>query len=183
MSIINAAKMCLPFEFPSLVWKALSGDELKEEDFRSFDSISYEQLIRIRECNKDGNLTQEAFEEMFDERMTFTCLGSDGEVHELCSNGNEIPVTLTTRLAYVETAIRFRLHEFDMQVAAMRRGLADVLPMHILQLFSWQQLETLVAGNPVFEISVWKAHTDSEGVPALTKDLFWKVLESLTPKE
>ena len=42
-------------------------------------------------------------------------------------------MTFANRLEYCALAEQFRLHEFDAQAAAMRRGLATVVPMSILQ--------------------------------------------------
>ncbi len=41
------------------------------------------------------------------------------------------------------------MHEFDQQCAAMLRGLATVVPVQLLKLFSWQELETQVCGRGV----------------------------------
>jgi rubredoxin len=176
------AKMCLPFEFPSVVWKLLAGDELIEEDFLAFDAISYKQLVAMRDCDTNDTIDNETFQEKFDHH-NFTCLGCDGVEHELISGGKDITVTFDNRLDYYQRSIAFRLHEFDAQTAAIKKGLEDVVPINLLQLFSWQQLEILVAGNPAFDITLWKSKTDSEQISNKTANLFWKVMESLTPKE
>lgn len=38
----------------------------------------------------------------------------------------------------------FRLHEFDEQVAAVREGMARVVPVPLLSLFTGYELETMV---------------------------------------
>lgn len=43
-----------------------------------------------------------------------------------------------------EGAFSFRLHEFDEQVAAVREGMARVVPVPLLSLFTGYELETMV---------------------------------------
>ncbi len=92
-------------------------------------------------------------------------------------------VTFDCRHEYCDAVLQARLSEFDKQVAAMEKGLAEVVPCRILQLFSAQQVEILVAGNPVFDIELWKSKTDSTGVSPKTVSLFWEVMESLSSRE
>ena len=70
-----------------------------------------------------------------------------------------------------------------LKIAAIQQGLGEVVPLNVLQLFTWQQLELLVSGSPIFDIELWKQRTDSSGVPNKTLALFWKVMESLQPKD
>lgn len=41
----------------------------------------------------------------------------------------------------------FRLHEFDEQVSAVREGMARVVPVPLLSLFTGYELETMVSEN------------------------------------
>lgn len=108
--------------------------------------------------------------------------GSDGVENELMPGGRDRIVTFESRFEFCNLVEAKRLHEFDKQVAAIARGLEDVLPVRLLQLFSWSQLETLVAGSPKVDLTLWKAHTNSN-LPLTVTSLFWKVMESLTPEE
>merc|ERR1712000_390235 len=101
---------------------------------------------------------------------------------ELFEGGSDVIVTYETKESYCDKVLEKRLSECDSQIEAMARGMEGVIQMRVLHLFSWQQVEVLVGGNPVFDIDVWKAHTDSS-LPPKTLELFWKVIESLTPKE
>jgi hypothetical protein len=76
-----------------------------------------------------------------------------------------------------------RLGEFDRQIAALARGLDSVVPLRVLQLFSWQQLEVLVSGDPRVDIELWRSFTDAAAISPRLAALFWQVMESLTPKE
>lgn len=102
----------------------------------------------------------------------FTVFSVLGDEVELVPGGRDIRVTLANRLRFVDAALHWRLHEFDAQVgaqgpgrgrcgqghslflppaaqlAAMRRGLATMVPVRALSLFTWQEVEVLVAGKP-----------------------------------
>jgi hypothetical protein len=85
---------------------------------------------------------------------------------------------------YLDTLLARQLHLFDSGIQAMARGLGGVVPLRALYLFSWQDLEVLVAGQAVFNIPLWKANTESlPTLSPLVVDLFWKVMESLSSKE
>ena len=45
-------------------------------------------------------------------------------------------VTVENRNEYVKLALNFRLHEFDAAVAAVRDGMARVVPVPLLSLFT-----------------------------------------------
>lgn len=46
-------------------------------------------------------------------------------------------------------SVLLRLHEFDEQVAAVREGMARVVPVPLLSLFTGYELETMVSGCSV----------------------------------
>lgn len=50
-----------------------------------------------------------------------------------------------------------RLHEFDEQVDAVRAGLARVVPVPLLSLFSGYELETMVCGSPDIPLDLLKS--------------------------
>ena len=60
-------------------------------------------------------------------------------------------------------ATPFRLHEFDEQVAAVREGMAKVIPVPLLSLFSGYELETMVCGSPDIPLSLLKSVATYKG--------------------
>jgi hypothetical protein len=92
-------------------------------------------------------------------------------------------VTYANRLKYCQLVESSRLGEFDVQLAYLQRGFTEVVPLSAICLFSWDQLEFLVSGNPDIDIDLLKSKTDSSGVPPNTLKHFWSVLKSLTSKE
>ena len=102
---------------------------------------------------------------------------------DLIPGGKNIKVNYENRHEFCDLVERNRLKEFDKQVEAIKLGINQVVPLDVINLFTWQQVELLVSGSPKFDIELWKLRTDSSGLSPKTLSLFWKVIESLTPKE
>lgn len=114
---------------------------------------------------RDNEATAEEFEAM---TLPFTVPNASGQDIQLSSKYSHI--TLENRAEYVRLAINyrweskshklesvfsqlrllkrsplFRLHEFDEQVSAVREGMARVVPVPLLSLFTGYELETMVS--------------------------------------
>ncbi len=63
-------------------------------------------------------------------------------------------VRARSRAAFVAAALDLRLHEFDQQAAAVREGMAEVLPLPLLALFAPAEMEQLVAGHPCINLAL-----------------------------
>ena len=181
------AKLFLPFEFPPLIWKKIVGEDVSQDDLFAIDAISCKLLDEIRYCDSDAKepvTDEEQFQARFTDKISFVFSGSDGVERELVScGGKKRIVTFANRLEYCDAVVAARLSEFDAAVAAMRKGLGEVVPLRILLLFSALQLEELVCGSPTFDIELWKANTETSGLSPTAVALFWKVIESLPQKE
>ncbi|CAM9606720.1 unnamed protein product [Discosporangium mesarthrocarpum] len=185
MGVSLRTRLCLPFELPGMIWKSILGLRIGFEDLRMVDTITCQFLTAIRDCEDDGLNSEVEFREKYGEHLFFTCTGSDGVERELSPGGASRRVTFDNRGLFCDMVEHARLHEFDAQVAAIARGLAEVVPMKVLRLFTGKQLEVEVAGEPVFDITFWKEHTEYKGFRAEdpTIVLMWKVIESLSPED
>ena len=149
-------KATLPFLFPSLVWKQIAGISATHDDLLDMDELYGQFIHAIRHCDKDFTLdnephapvtTEAAFAESFP-GLSFVVTTSAGETVDLIPGGAGVPVTLASRHRYCDMVEQYRLHEFDGQIAAIRRGLGHIVPIRTLSLFTWQEVEFLVAGRP-----------------------------------
>ena len=183
MGVSLRVKLCLPFEFPSIIWKQIVGDTPTAEDLMAIDVITGKLLFSLRHTEDDNIYDQSSFAAKYDDKLKFVYVGSDGVERPMREGGEHTVVTYDTRLEYCDEMEFVRLKEFESQVAAISKGLGAIIPLHIIQLFSWHQLEVLVAGNPTFDIELWKANTEAPGVSSRALALFWKVMSSLSPKE
>jgi E3 ubiquitin-protein ligase HERC2 len=77
------------------------------------------------------------------------------------------------------------LGEFDRQVAAIREGMAEVIPVPLLSLFTGVEIETMVCGSPDIPLDLLKSVTTYKGIDpsaALIK-WFWQTLEQFSNTE
>ena len=186
MAMSIRSKACLPFEFPPLVWKKLVGEDTSKDDLLEVDMITSRQLDDIEQCHKDPSepiVNQDAFYAKYLGKLRFTYIGLDNAEHDLLPGGKLREVTFENRFEFCSLVREARLKECNVQIAAIAKGMGEVIPLRALLLFSAAQLEELVCGSPKIDIELWKAHTESSGLSSTTVSLFWKVMESLTPKE
>ncbi|EDQ92018.1 uncharacterized protein MONBRDRAFT_55, partial [Monosiga brevicollis MX1] len=94
-------------------------------------------------------------------------------------------LTLARRDEYVRRSLELRLHEFDRQVAAIRRGLARVVPLPVISLFSADQLESLVSGGQHFDLELLRWMTKYKNCEASSHHVswFWETMAAMTPEE
>jgi hypothetical protein len=181
MGISLRTRAFLPFAFPSLVWKALVGEGVDVSELRSMDGLAHKALSTVRDHAGDDAAFAAAFPDL--RFTTFDCTG--GEV-ELLPGGADIPVTRADRARYCDAVVHFRLHEFDAQLAALRRGLANLVPLRAMSLFTWAELDALVCGAADFDVALLREKTRyGEGYSASSPNirLFWRVLARFTPAE
>ena len=182
MGMSLRAKLCQPSELPSIIWKGIIGDDITIEDLREVDFLTVGLLEAVRNCERDNILDQEAFQGKYDDKLHFAYNGSDGVEREIKPGSGSRVVTYENREEFCDAVSSNRLRESEKQVLAIERGVSEVISTRILQLFSWQQLEILVAGNPIFDIELWRSKTESHVSPK-TLALFWRVMEGFASKE
>ncbi|KAG9492304.1 hypothetical protein GDO78_000687 [Eleutherodactylus coqui] len=158
------------------VWKQLAGMNLTIADLSEVDKDFIPGLMYIR----DNEATSEEFEAMI---LPFTVPSASGQDIQLSSKHTHI--TLDNRAEYVRLAIGYRLHEFDEQVAAVREGMARVVPVPLLSLFTGYELETMVCGSPDIPLHLLKSVATYKGIEPTASLIqwFWDVMESFCNTE
>jgi len=169
----------LDLNFPSILWKQLVQQPITRDDLEGIDLSLIQTLSSIRNI-EEIDVTEDLFEDVFD--GNFSTVGLDGRVVELLPQGLLKRVTLSNRTEYVELVEKYRLHEFSQQANAIRSGLAQVVPATLLTLFSWDELEVFVCGNPEVDLALLKSCTDYSRCSINDKHIrnFWTVLESFS---
>lgn len=193
MGVSLRTKATMPFFFTSIVWKAMIGERPTFADLAAMDGMTAELLTNIRDCNTERMgpsgalpvLSNDAEFTAFYPDLRFTIIDAAGKEAELMPGGKDIPVTFTNRMRFFDAAVRFRLHEFDVQLAAMKRGLANIVPISALRLFTWQEVETLVCGKADIDLEYLRKHTRYEGYSESSEVIksFWRVVATFTPSE
>ena len=72
-------------------------------------------------------------------------------------------VRFEERFVYADAVEWTLLHESRRQVEAVRRGLCDLVPPHVLSLFTWKELDELVCGRRGVDIALLRRHTKYQG--------------------
>jgi hypothetical protein len=196
MGLSLRTKACLPFAFPSVVWKAMVGERAAFSDLVRMDGKFAELLSDLRNCHVEGRTNaagllkpvargEDDFAATYG-TLTFAVVATSGEEVELVPGGRELPVTFANRTRFCDAAERFRLHEFDVQLAALRRGLANVVPISALRTFTWSECEALVCGSPYIDVALLQRNTSYEGGynkehPVIQS--FWRVLAAFSHED
>ena len=82
---------------------------------------------------------------------------------EVCAGGASRAVTYESRLEYVDLVLQYRLHEFDKQIDAVTVGLACMVPVRLLCMFSWSELEEMVCGMVTIDVEMLRTSAIYEG--------------------
>jgi E3 ubiquitin-protein ligase HUWE1 len=131
------------------------------------------------------------------------------EVVDLIPNGRNIAVTDENKAEYVRLIAEQRLStEIKDQTDAILKGLYEIVPKEILQIFSERELELLISGLPEIDVGAsfffsfllflaltsnasipsadeWRAHTDLVGLTPSdpTIGYFWRAVRSFSHEE
>ena len=99
--------------------------------------------------------------------------------------GGASAVTPASRVEFVASCIRLRSHEFDQQVAAVQKGIAEVLPAPLLSLLTGKEFQDLVCGDADFDVARLKAAARIDGYRSSADQLtwLWKTLGGFTPEQ
>jgi len=171
--------LLLPLQdLSSVIWKLIAQETLTIEDLEAVDTEVVKTLKQIR------NVSEDTFDMMFDS-LDFTILSSNERIIELVPGGRDIQLTYSNRLEYVKLVEQYRLHEFDMQAAAIRAGLASIVPAKLLALFTWEELEQYVCGKKQVDVALLQSVTEYSGCRAEDPHvrMFWRVLQQYTDDE
>nr|XP_019541237.2 ubiquitin-protein ligase E3C [Aedes albopictus] len=103
-------------------------------------------------------------------------------IEELKPNGANITVSSSNRLEYIQLMADFKLNkQIRSQCLAFRQGLANVLPIEWLYMFSNKELQVLISGAEIpVDVNDLRQNTRYGGDFTLehqTIQLFWKVVE------
>ena len=164
------------------VWKVLVGSPLDEADLAGFDDAAANSLRSLRHIDREG-VDAALFGDLF-----FNCFEvelSDGSLVELCDGGAALPVTFHNRHAYCGLALAARLAEGRAGYAAMRSGVASIVPCgRLLALLTGKELERLACGVADIDLAALRRHTRyGVGVSPSQSHVkhFWSALEASPP--
>ncbi|RLN71766.1 hypothetical protein BBJ29_002386 [Phytophthora kernoviae] len=172
-------------DLPALVWRPLAGLEVSRAHLESVDIAAANNLSRVEELSTDTDTAAEEAEEVLG-YLTLSTTLSDGVEVPLVPQGEKMPVTLANRELYIQLVDKTRLTESSQQLAALKDGLASVLPMELASLFTPRELEVLICGRREVDVDLLRQCTEySEGADEAMPHVqhFWEVLREMTSEE
>lgn len=182
MGIAIRTKDYLALDIPSIIWKLLVGETPTREDLEAIDLFQIQSLEKLRNIHLQG-IDSQSFGYTFYE--TFVTISTDSRTVELIPNGKDKDVTFENRDHYCDLVEQYRLHEFDRQAAAVRQGLACMVPYRLLSIYTWDQLEELVCGKPTIDIDLLRSVTEYSSCSANDPHIvfFWQAMKEFTNEE
>jgi len=181
MGLAMRSSNLLELDLPSIIWKPLVLLKPAMEDLKGIDLICFKIIERLSAFDKVEN-GREASQNFDQFQLDFTCVRSDQKIVKLVKDGTRKKVTWENRKLYMKLLMRERLNEFRIQCAAIRRGLAAVVPASIFTLFTHSELEIAVCGSPVISVDLLQENTTytypTKGTDSHIK-MFWKMMRDL----
>jgi hypothetical protein len=89
-------------------------------------------------------------------------------------------------MAWVQAVENYKRTEFVAQCEAMRRGLGSIVPLPLLAMFSWSELELMVCGRRDIDVDYLRENTRySRDISPRDKHVvwFWEILREFSRAE
>ncbi|XP_059157195.1 E3 ubiquitin-protein ligase HERC2-like isoform X2 [Physella acuta] len=164
----------LSLNMAEATWKQLAGMALSITDLSEIDKDLIPGLMCIKEMEDEALRGAE---------MPFSIPSATGQEAHLSHKYTRI--SPENRAEYVKLAMDYRLHEFDDQVRWVREGMAKVIPVPLLSLFTGYELETMACGSQDIPLSLLKSVATYKGIEpnAPLIQWFWEVMDEFTNAE
>lgn len=169
----------LVLSLPSFVWKRLVGEATAwSRDYRTVDAAEVQIIDNIESMDLETfNALQRSWSLILS-NGTPVALRVDDEGCTQALGYNE-------RFEYAAEVRRLRMSEFEEQLAAIRRGLISVVPEAVLELLTWQELESRICGDPNITIEALKKTTyyDDLDESDIRVKYLWEALKAFSNED
>ncbi|CAM9365219.1 unnamed protein product, partial [Choristocarpus tenellus] len=199
IGIALRSKVPTPWALSRIVWKALVGQAMYQQDLEHLDSSLYMFLQKVQELlwerssmvaadakfneSGQGNTTLEAWHGM---EATLQELASNGEAVKRAGGVQSQSTTIMEGLAQTTAIAQDRLHQGDTALFAIRDGLASLVPAAVLPLFTWEEMELEACGRQGVDVNLLEANTEyDEDISCTDPHIkrFWRVLRAFDDKD
>lgn len=147
-------KKPLALPLAPLIWKLIIDEPVTIQDLEDTDVMYVQSLRSIRDIHLSG-VTEANFHEIIP-LENYEGTSCTGKTVPIVPGGSTIPLTFSNRAQYFEQVIKYRLQEFDLQVAAVREGMGGIIPVPLLSLITSDHMEQLICGTSHISISLLK---------------------------
>ncbi|EQC41475.1 hypothetical protein SDRG_01442 [Saprolegnia diclina VS20] len=138
----------LPLRVAPLIWKHFVHETPALHDLKLVDVAVYELLTSPP---------------LLDQGLTMTTTLSDGSSVDLVPQGASMAVTSANWADFVGRVTQARLYECQSQVDAMLRGMAKIVPLTLISLYTWVELRQHICGSQNIDVALLKRHTKYAG--------------------
>ena len=155
IGICLRTKHTLPFELATTVWQAILGQTPTLADYERVDKSTAQRIIRVRDNSDPAcpDMSEEVFDIVYGTILDFTIPRSDSLAKVPLKPNSAETLTFANRHEWAALAEAYLLHECDAQHEAIRQGLAQLVPLDALCLFSPAELERLVIGERDWKVA------------------------------
>eukprot|EP00466_Bigelowiella_natans_P014826 jgi/Bigna1/51607/estExt_Genewise1Plus.C_20019 len=162
----------LSLDLPSIVWKPLIGAEIEESDVVAIDRLSFKLIENMQ------TMEPKTFSFAADSPLGLDLDNKLRKERELIPGGKEVTLTWSNRKEFCTKIVDYRKKEFQQQCAAIRRGLACVVPYPLLSIFAWEELEIQVCGRSQMNVDLLQKMTRYQGCTANDTHIqfFWQIM-------
>ena len=154
------SKGYMPLALAPTFWRQLVHLPRGFADINEVDGTTAKVLDIIRGAPKVAAGDPLLFRSIVPGVLRFKVTLSDMSEVELIPGGRDVEVTLENCEEYCRLLVQARLDEANEQLACLRAGLAEVVPLPLLQLFTWQEAERLVCGSKLIDLDLLRSVTD-----------------------
>jgi len=113
--------------------------------------------------------------------QNFTTILCNQKEVELCPGGNSKMVTKANIDEFADLMMKTRFAEGQEQMNWIKEGVYVVIPRHILNMLTWEEVEIRTAGDKIVDIEAIKKITRYDNCDENHRivKMFWSVLESM----
>ena len=175
----------LPINLCSLVWKKIIGEKISKNDIMIFD----EGINKMGEIllKNDDEINKELLINSFGENISSISL-TDGTKKKLSKiyTIEELTSSKKERRALFQEINNLRLNESNVQIISIIKGINKIIPMSVLQYFTWEEMERLVCGKKTVDIELLEKNTIIS--PELEKKNYlvkwvWEIVKEFSEEE
>ncbi|KEP66801.1 UNVERIFIED_CONTAM: HECT-domain (ubiquitin-transferase) domain-containing protein [Hammondia hammondi] len=182
MGVAVRGRLCLDLNLSASLWKPVVGLCVGANDLEAVDSLCVQMLQTVCQLHS-SQVSPERFTEDFP--LFWHTTLSDGRVEELRVGGKDLCVRWEERTDYARRTVACRLEESREQVAEIRKGIGDVIPLQFVNWLCPAEMERMVCGSAEVDLDLLKAHTRYTGFLPTDPVIiwFWEVLFSFSTRE
>jgi hypothetical protein len=202
--------LTLGIDFSALQWRSLVRLPLSSAHLETVDLLTVSNLNKVRQrglreeylatkaARAGGARGGEGEAEAVDlgdeycsrvpeewQELRFSTYLPDGSKKELLPGGDTLPVNLGNWRNYVSLMEVTRLKESAVMLKAFKNGLAAVLPVELLPLFTAREIEEVISGHSDVNLDLLKRCTEYDDIDPQgeTARNFWRVIEGFNNEE